>query len=36
MNPLQNWIDTHTNGDCEEASDCLILLAQVMQEELDK
>lgn len=33
---LQDWIDTHIGGDCAEASDCVILLAQVMKKELDK
>jgi hypothetical protein len=31
---LQDWLDTHIGGDCNEASDCMILLAQVIQREL--
>jgi hypothetical protein len=35
VNNLQDWIDTHIGGDCNEASDCMILLAQVLQKELN-
>lgn len=34
VNNIQDWLDSHIGGDCNEASDCLIMLAQVIQKEV--
>lgn len=31
---IEDWIKIHTDGTCDEASDCLITLAQAIQKEL--
>lgn len=33
---VQDWLDTHIGGDCSEANDCLITLAQAIKVELSK